>query len=68
MAVSLFELVISKLHYILAAVTLEQESYLQRFYFIFKNFKGILHFVLEIGSFYHSTRVKQLSFTVFECI
>jgi len=23
---------------------------------------------LEIGSFYHSPRVKQLSFTVFECI
>jgi len=30
--------------------------------------KGILHFFLEIGSFYHSPRVKQLSFTVFECI
>jgi len=30
--------------------------------------KGILHFFLEIGSFDHSPRVKQLSFTVFECI
>jgi len=28
------------------------------------DFKGIL----EIGSFYHSPRVKQLGFTVFECI
>jgi len=35
-----------------------------------KNFclKGILHFFLEIGSFDHSPRVKQLSFTIFECI
>jgi len=31
-------------------------------------FKGILHFFLEIGSFYHSPRVKQLSFTVFKSI
>jgi len=30
--------------------------------------KGILHFFLEIGSFYHSPRVKQLGFTVFESI
>jgi len=30
--------------------------------------KGILHFFLEIGSFYHSPRVKQLSFTIFESI
>jgi len=30
--------------------------------------KGILHFYLEIGSFYNSPRVKQLSFTVFESI
>jgi len=30
--------------------------------------KGILHFFfLEIGSFYHSPRVKLLGFTVFEC-
>jgi len=37
-----------------------------------KNFnirlKGILLFFLEIGSFYNSPRVKQLSFTVFESI
>jgi len=32
------------------------------------NFKGILHFFLEIGSFYHSPRVEQLSFTIFESI
>ncbi len=31
-------------------------------------FKGTLHFFLEIGSFYTSPRVKQLSFTVFESI
>ncbi len=31
------------------------------------NFKGTLYF-LEIGSFYNSPRVKQLSFTVFESI
>jgi len=31
-------------------------------------FKGILTFFLEIGSFYHSPRVKQLGFTVIECI
>jgi len=31
-------------------------------------FKGILHFFLEIGSFYHSLRVKQLTFTVFKTI
>jgi len=31
-------------------------------------FKGILHFFLEIGSFYNSPRVKQLSFTIFESI
>jgi len=33
--------------------------------------KGILHYfiyLLEIGSFYHSPRDKQLSFTVFESI
>ncbi len=30
--------------------------------------KGTLHFFLEIGSFYNSPRVKQLSFTVFESI
>jgi len=32
--------------------------------------KGMLHFFffLEIDSFYHSPRVKQLSFTVFESI
>jgi len=30
--------------------------------------KGILHFFLEIGLFYHSPRVKQLGFNVFECI
>jgi len=30
--------------------------------------KGILHFFLEIGSFYNSPKVKQLSFTVFESI
>jgi len=30
--------------------------------------KGILHFFLEIGSFYHSPRVKQLGFTVFKSI
>jgi len=30
--------------------------------------KGILHFFLEIGSFYHSPRVKQLGFTIFECV
>jgi len=28
------------------------------------NIKGILHFFLEIGSFYHSPRVKQLSFSI----
>jgi len=31
-------------------------------------FKGILHFFLEIGSFYNSPRVNQLSFTIFESI
>jgi len=31
-------------------------------------FKGVLHFFLEIGSFYHSPRVKQLSFTIFKCV
>jgi len=31
-------------------------------------FKGILHFFLEIGSFYNSLRAKQLGFTVFEYI
>jgi len=35
---------------------------------IIKVLKGILHFLLEIGSFYNSLRVKQLSFTVFESI
>jgi len=30
--------------------------------------KGILHFFLEIDSFYHSPREKLLGFTVFECI
>ncbi len=30
--------------------------------------KGVLHFFLEIGSFYTSPRVKKLSFTVFESI
>ncbi len=30
--------------------------------------KGTLHFFLELGSFYNSPRVKQLSFTVFESI
>jgi len=30
--------------------------------------KGILHFFLEIGSFYNSPRVEQLGFTVFESI
>jgi len=30
--------------------------------------KGILHFFLEIGSFYHTPRVKQLGFTVFKSI
>jgi len=30
--------------------------------------KGILHFFGNIGSFYNSFRVKQLSFTVFKCI
>jgi len=30
--------------------------------------KGILHFFLEIGSFYHFPRVKQLGFTIFESI
>jgi len=33
---------------------------------ILHSFKGILF--LEIGSFYHSPRVKQFGFTVFECI
>jgi len=32
------------------------------------NVKGILHFFLEIGSFYNSPRVKQLSFIIFEYI
>jgi len=31
-------------------------------------FKVILHFFLEISSFYNSPRVKKLSFTVFESI
>jgi len=31
-------------------------------------FKGILHSFLEMGSFYHSPRVKKLSFTVFKSI
>jgi len=30
--------------------------------------KGYTTFFFEISSFYHSPRVKQLSFTVFECI
>jgi len=34
----------------------------------FNYFKAILHFFLEIGSFYNSPRVKQLSFTIFESI
>jgi len=33
-----------------------------------QDLKGILHFFLEIGSFYNSPRVKQLSFTVFKSI
>jgi len=33
-----------------------------------KALKGHSTFFLEIGSFYHTTRVKQLGFTVFECI
>ncbi len=32
------------------------------------NLKGTLHFFLEIGSFYNSPRVKQLSFTIFRSI
>jgi len=32
------------------------------------DFKGIVHFFLEIGSFYNSPMVKQLGFIVFECI
>jgi len=33
-----------------------------------KNIKGILHFFLEIGSFYNSPRVKLLGLTIFESI
>jgi len=33
-----------------------------------EDIKGILHFFMEIGSFYNSHRVKQLSFTIFKCI
>jgi len=34
-----------------------------------KLLKGIIHFFfLEIVSFYHYPRVKQLGFTIFECI
>jgi len=35
---------------------------------ILRPIKGILHFFLELGSFFHSPRVKQLSFTVFKSI
>jgi len=34
----------------------------------FQSLKGILHFFLETGLFYHSPRVKRLSFTVFKSI
>jgi len=30
--------------------------------------KGIIHFFWKLAHFYHSPRVKQLSFTVFKCI